>query len=284
MSGNAATIGDFFDAWELFEVPALTGTVAGALLGFLGVYVVLRRMIFLSASVSQTASLGIAWAFYAQIHLSLTGWLGSPALWGTLTTLAAIYLVIRQRSIEKTSTDSLLGIIFLLGSAGTLILGTRIVQELHDIETLLFGTAVAVIPEDFHQLVVLAVLIFAVHIWWWRGFASISFDHTGAKVQKLPVRVLEIALVVSLALALATSTRIIGALPSFSFSVLPAMAAIFLAKNLRATLLLGTLFGALSGFGGYVLAFLYDAPVGASQTVLAAGMVTVAFLLKRLMK
>ena len=47
------SLSQFIEAWELFQYAALSGTIAGALLGFLGVYVVLRRLVFLTAAVSQ---------------------------------------------------------------------------------------------------------------------------------------------------------------------------------------------------------------------------------------
>ena len=71
---DGLTLSAFFEAWELFREAALTGLVAGALLGVLGVYVVLRRLVFLTAAVSQAAGLGVVSAFYAQLHFGLA-WL-----------------------------------------------------------------------------------------------------------------------------------------------------------------------------------------------------------------
>ena len=51
----AQPVSDFFAAWELFREPALAGAVAGLLLGWVGLYVALRRMVFLSAAMTQTA-------------------------------------------------------------------------------------------------------------------------------------------------------------------------------------------------------------------------------------
>ena len=159
---------------------------------------------------------------------------------------------------------------FLACSAGTLAVGTRIVQEIQDIESVLFGTAVAVLPEDFRLIAVLATMILFMQVAGWRGFTAVSFDRTGAVVRRLPVRGLELALFAGLGVGLAVSTRVLGALPTFAFSVLPAMAAVNIAPNIRTCLMLAALFGAMSGFGGYVLAFIIELPVGASQTLLAA--------------
>ena len=65
---EAPTLADFVAAWPLFRDPVLCAVFAGAVLGWLGVHVVLRRMVFFAATLSQAAGLGVALAFYAGIH------------------------------------------------------------------------------------------------------------------------------------------------------------------------------------------------------------------------
>ncbi len=271
----------FFGSWELFEQPALAGALAGALLGYLGVYIVLRRMVFVSAALSQSAGLGVTLAFYAQIHLGVSASLASPTVCATLTTLLVALLLMNDDGALGFRRESLLGAAYLVGGAGALALGTRIAQEAHDIESILFGSAVAVLPESFQLLLATVVVLFGLHLWWRRGFTQASFDRDGARVRGLPVRVLEIALLGSIAIAISVATRTLGALPVFAFSVLPAMAALRVSQNVPRGLALATLLGALSGFGGYLIAFLYELPVGASQTLAAAALVVVSELLRR---
>jgi zinc transport system permease protein len=212
--------------------------------------------------------LGVALAFYAQIHLGVSAALASPTLGAIAATSVAVLALMLDRRAQATQRDSLLGAIFLLGSAGTILLGTRIVQEVQDIQALLFGTAVAVLPEHLRLLVVVAVALGALHLWWWRGFVSVSLDPEGSQVRRLPARALEVTLLLGLGLAISTSTRVLGALPTFAFSVLPALMATRIAPNLPRALWLAALLGAACGFGGYVLAFLYELPVGAAQAAL----------------
>ncbi len=267
MSG-APTLSDFFAAWELFADPALAGAIAGAMLGAVGVYVVLRRLVFLSAAASQAAGLGVAASFYLQ-HLGVAAVLASPLLGATGLTLGALALVLGTDRGQTTSArrDGVLGVVFLAASAGTIALGARLPQEMHDIESLLFGTAVAVLPEDFELLAAVAAGVLAVHAWAWRGFVASSFDPDGATTRGVPVRVVEAALIVTLALALGTATRVVGALPTFAFSVLPAMTALTFAANVQRALVAAALIGAAQGFLGYVGAFLFELPVGACQAL-----------------
>ena len=191
-----------------------------------------------------------------------------------------LLLLVEERPF-RLRRESALGAVYLACGAGALALGTRIVQEAHDIESILFGSAVAIVPESFRLLAGTVVVLFGLHLWWRRGFLQASFDREGARVRGLPVRLLEITLLASVAVAISVGTRTLGALPVFAFSVLPAMAALRLCANVPRALAAATLFGALSGFCGYVVAFLYELPVGASQTLTAAVLVGIAEATRR---
>jgi zinc transport system permease protein len=281
---NGLTTELFFESWELFRDPTLAGTLLGAMLGMLGVYIVAHRMVFLSAALSQTAGLGVTLAFYAQVHLGLTGFLVDPLTGASVLAFVTVALVMADRSHLGHRRDALLGIAFLVGSAGMLIVGTRIVQEIQDIQTLIFGSAVAVLPADFKLVIWVVLALGVVHLLWWRGFASVVFDRQDAAVRGLPAWPLEFLLLASLAVAISVCTRVLGALPAFAFSVLPALAALRLAPNIPRAILLATLFGGFCGFAGYLVAFLYSFPVGASQAVIGVVLVVAAEVVNQLIK
>ena len=257
----------FWDSWPLFANSVLAATVAGAVLGFLGVYIVLRRMIFLSAALSQVAGFGVTLAFLAQLTLGVSATLASPSLGAMVLTLLFVGFLLRTERHRAASEDALLGVAFLVGSAGTLIVGTRIVQELQDVESLLFGTAVAVLPEDFLEICIVGLVVTGLHLWWRRGFVAVAIDRTDARVRGLPVKILELVLLASVALVISVTTRTLGALPAFAFSVLPAMASLKVSPNINVGLALAAVLGGFVGFAGYYAAYAWDLPVGASQTV-----------------
>ena len=270
---NAPTnLSDFWTAWPLFEDAVLSGTIAGVLLGVLGVYIVLGRMVFLSAALSQVAGFGVTLAYAAQAYLGLTAAVASPTLGAALLTLLCLTLIWHNGEDQRARRDSMLGIIYLVGSAGTLMVSSKIVQELHDVKTLLFGSSVAVLPEDFMVILVFGTVMIAGHAWWWRGFVEVTYDEATSVVRGMPVRVIKLALLVSIALSVSICTRVLGALPSFAFSVFPAMTAIAIASNIPRAMFLAALIGGGCGFYGYVFAFLYEFPVGASQAIV--GLIT----------
>lgn len=267
---------DFFELWPLFGDATLTGTFAGMTLGVLGVHVVLRRMVFLTAAISHTASLGVVLAVFlggsfAGLSLVLT-----PTVGAFLMTLATLWIVHLARQSPRDFSDASLGAMYLLGAAGTLVVGAHVQMELHDLNAMLFGTAVAVLRPDFISVAVLSALILASQAWMWRGFAAVTVDSNSAHVRGLPVRALDAILMLSIALFISVSTRVLGPLPTFAFSILPAIAAVRIASNMPRALMLAAVFGALMGFGGYVAATLLDLPVGAAQALVGLTLVVLA--------
>jgi zinc transport system permease protein len=276
--GVEPSLSVFFHSWGFFRDPVLAGSLVGAVLGLLGVYIVSRRMVFLSAALSQVAGFGVALALSAEANWGPVAVLASPSATTLAVTLLTAALLSIGRGDGGTRRDSWLGFAFLIGAAGSLALATRIGSGSHDIEAILFGSAVAVLPADFRLVLFVSVLLLLLHGWWRRGFVQVSVDAEGARVRGLPVRLLEVTLLVSVALAISLFTPILGALPVFAFTVLPAMAALRVSLSVPMSLLVAALIGAVSGFAGYVFAFLYDLPVGASQALTAAGLVLAAEL------
>ena len=249
--------------------PIVCGALAGALLGTLGVYVVLRRMVFVSAAVSEAAGFGVVLAFAAQAFLGAPAFLADPLLGAAVVAILASRLFVGDPIRLHLSRESVLGVVFVLSGAAALLLGSRIPQETHDIQHVLFGTAVMVRTADLIAVSAVAVALLSLHAWARRGLALATFDPDGAAVQGLPVRLLDVSLFLAIGLAVAVTTHAIGALPVFALTVLPAVAALALVRRLAHALVLSGALGLVSGAAGYVAAYLLALPVGASQAGVA---------------
>lgn len=269
---------DFMESWELFRDPVITGMMAGALLGYLGLYIVLRRMVFVAAAISQAAALGVALTFLAQMHGVLTEAV-DPVAGALVCALLAMGMFSLNPERLRLTREGLLGLGYLVGAAGTVLVSDRITAEAHDISSILFGPGVVVHPIDVYLTGVATVVFLSLHLWWVRGLVMVSFDEESARVQGLPVRWLNGFLFISIGVGVAVATHAIGALSSFAFSVLPAMTALALSHRWRVVMFLAPLLGMLAGGGGYLFAFFLRFPVGGSQTFLGCLFCVVALVL-----
>jgi zinc transport system permease protein len=270
MNDPQPTWADFVAGWELglYDAPVLCAVAAGIALGYLGVFVVLRRMVFVTAAVSQASGLGVALTFFVGIHtgVDLHPVVGAVAL---ALAVAAVFAVPAQRL--GLSQESILGFVYLATWAGAVLVGDRIAQESHDIAAILFGSAVLVTPIDVVLIYGVGGAVLVVHLLWHRGFVFAAFDPVGARVQRVPVAFLDLVGWALLALVVSVATRALGVLPVFAFAVLPAMTALLVARGrIRWALLLAALLGGAAGGAGYLAAFFLELPVGACQAACAA--------------
>jgi zinc transport system permease protein len=269
----------FVEAWPLFRDPVLCAIIAGAVLGFLGVYVVLRRMIFVSVAVTQASALGVALAFFAEIHLGLTVDPIAGAI--TFALLSTMVLSIDPRTI-RLPRESLLGFAFAVTGGATILIEDRIVQEAHDIHSILFGSAVLVRPVDLYAVAITGALVMLLHLTTIRGMVFATFDPDPARVQGLPVRLLSALLLASVGAMAGVAARALGALPVFALGTLPALAALLLGTSLGWAFVIATLGGAVAGASGYLFAYFLEFPVGGSQTAVASLMLVAAFVVRGL--
>jgi len=150
-----------------------------------------------------------------------------------------------------------------------MILGGFVRQDLHDVQTVLFGNAVLV---DTVQILYVgggALVVLVVHALLHRRFLFVSFDPDAAGAAGLKPFQIEVILYASFALMISVATRAIGAMPAFGLMVLPAMAGVRLARSMRAAHTIAMVSGTLAAGFGYYLSFRFGIPTGASMVALA---------------
>ena len=208
------TWADFAAGWaDLFREPVLCAVAAGLVLGFLSGYIVLRRMVFVSAVTTQSAGLGVALAFYVQIHHGLAL---APSHGAVILAVGAAALLALDPRRLGLSREAVLGLVFAASGGGAVVVGDKISQEAHEIENILFGSAVMVEPADLYRVLIAGGVLLALHLCWFRGLAFASFDPVAARVQRVPVRLLDALLFASIGIMVGVATQALGALPVFA--------------------------------------------------------------------
>jgi zinc transport system permease protein len=267
----------FWEASFLWREPMLASLIGAGLLGYLGFFVVLRRVAFMSAALSQVSGLGVAMAFWVgsffgvSPHDDAAFWFSPVTFALAFALLGAAAFTLPSRS-RRVAPESVVALAYLVSSALVIVVlsSPRIAQEAHEIGDLLFGNAVVVRREHLVQLGVAAVLVLGLHAVFFKDFLFASFDPETAASLKAPVRALDLALYASLAVAVAVSTRALGALPVFAFLVLPAGAALLFSERLNVVLVLSVLIALVSAAVGYWLSWTWSLPTGPVMVALAA--------------
>ena len=276
----------FWDSSFLWLEAVIAASAVGAACAVVGVYTILRRVVFLPAALSQVSGFGVVLAFLLPAwFVSLEGsFLSHPLIVAAVVTLAASLLFGWMPEPRRLSRDAVIGVAFILASALILIIGDRIPEGGHDIKDILYGNAVAVESSQMVVALVVSVGVIAVHAVLMRPFLFASFDPDTASAHRVPVRAIDAVLFLSIGLTIAVATKTIGALPVFAFGVLPGVAALSAFHDMRRVLVVAAVIGAASAFLGYWLSFVASVPTGPCMAAVTALFIVPAMIVGRLRK
>ncbi len=261
---------EFLGAREIWEVPLAASVVAGALLGFLGVYVVLRRTVFVSAALTQLSTLGLVATLLVEerAHIETEHAIEQLAVAMVFSAVGALLLgAFRARRLPAEAS---VGAAWVVASALVVLGSSRLVHAAHDLGGMVFGNAVAVAAGELAMLAVVAALCTAVHTAFAKELAFTSFDPETARALGMRVPLWDAVLFLTIGVAIPPAARALGALPVFAFLTLPAAGALLLRVGFRPAFALAAAFGVLAASGGYVLSWLWELPTGATMVALAA--------------
>jgi zinc transport system permease protein len=279
---------EFWAGRELWREPLIAGVLAGGILGYIGVFVVLKRMVFVSAALSEISGVGVAFAFWLGAVLGIdphrhgaVPLLLEPTWFSLLFACIAAALFSMRPGHRKLAPETIVGLGYIISSALVLAIlnSPRVVQEAHAVGDILFGNAVTVPRKQIVALAIAALAAVVAHAAFFKELLFVSYDRETAMVQGVGVTRYELLLNLATAVVISVATRAVGALPVFAFSVIPAAAALMLTDRMRLTIALAVVFGVVSAALGYYVSWVGQLPTGASMVVVAS-----AFLLPGLLK
>jgi zinc transport system permease protein len=261
---------EFLSAREIWEVPLAASVVAGALLGFLGVYVVLRRTVFVSAALTQVSTVGLVATLLVEERLHIETEHASEQLAVAIACSAVAALLLGAFRPRRLPAEATVGASWVVASALVVLGASKLVHAAHDLGGLVFGNAVAVPPSDLVVIAVVAALATAVHATFAKELAFVSFDSETARALGMRVWLWDAVLFLTIGVAIPPAARALGALPVFAFLTLPAAAALLLRVGFKEAFALAAAFGVLAATVGYVASWLYELPTGATMVAVAA--------------
>ena len=241
-------------SYEFFRNGLIIATLAGALCGLIGVFVVLRGMSYIGHGLSHAVFGGAALAAV----LNLNYFIGA-GFWGLASGLM-IGRVSRKRII---GADAAIGVITTASFAMGLALQARFGQAKRSIDAVLFGNVLGVFTSDILAVAGVGILSVVVIVGLYRKLLFATFDPEVAGVSGVSVPAMEAVLMVLLSATILVTVRVIGVLLISALLVLPAVTARLLTNSFGRMLWLSPVLGAIFGGVGMYISWYADVPSGA---------------------
>ena len=280
---TVSALSEFWSAAIIWRDPLVASVLAGALLGFLGVYVVLRRVVFVSAALTQLSTLGVIVSLLVLEALDLETDHQEIQLFVAWVFSVGGGLVLGTLGMGKRlPTEAGVGMAYVLAGALVILGANQLVHVAHDLNTMVFGNAVAVPFQDVVILLVVTGIVATLHTLFRKEIVFSSFDRETAEAMGVRVRLWGGVLFFTIGLAIPVAAHVVGALPVFAFLTVPAAAALLATRRLEAAFAVATGLGALAAGGGYVASWVLQVPTGATMVVVAGALVLPAWLWSRI--
>jgi ABC-type Mn2+/Zn2+ transport system permease subunit len=260
---------------DLVELPFMrTAVLELALLalagGLLGAWIVLRRLSFFAHAVGSSTFPGLVIADAAGIRPLLA------ALAMALAYVAAVYRA-GARAAGRFG-DAVTGVVLAAALATGVVLASDVFHSGARVDSLLFGSLLAIAPGDVWAAGGAAALAVAASLMLGPAWLASGFDRDGARALGAPVAAADALLLVIVAVTVVTSLPAVGALLTASLFIVPAATVRLLARSVRELLWGSVALALLEGLVGAYLALWLDAPPGPAVAVLGGAVFAVAAL------
>ena len=242
--------------------------VVGLVCPLIGVYFLLRRLVFWGVALPQVSSAGIAFAFMLQ-GLGFTMLSGSEAgekhlaiLASLLFTGGAILLLVLLERRGRGASEGRIGVIYALAWAASVLFVAWNAAGETEMLGLLKGEIVSISPQDFRAILWVFGFITVCMFLFQREFLLVSYDRDMAVTLGRKVMLWDALLYLLIGLAISLGVMTVGPLVIFSFLVIPAMAALPWATGIVSLSLLSARVGGGGALAGFYFSYTYDLPLG----------------------
>jgi zinc transport system permease protein len=250
----------------------LAGAIIGTIAPMIGVFLVLRRLSLIADTLSHVALAGVAGGLLLQTY---------PLAGALVAALVGAVGIERLRTSGRLFGEAALAI-FLSGGFAVAVVLISLARGFNvDLFSYLFGAITVVQPRDLWVIMLLGLVVLGAVALLSKELFAITFDEESARVQGLPVDLLNLLLTVLVAVTVVVAMRIVGILLTSALLVIPAVTALRLARSFRATLVVAIACSLLSVLAGMILSFYLDIAAGGAIVLAALALFGAATLARR---
>ncbi|OIO06728.1 MAG: hypothetical protein AUJ52_11690 [Elusimicrobia bacterium CG1_02_63_36] len=284
------TLAHIFSPGFLLHHAVYGSLVVGLVCPLVGVYFVLRRLVFWGIALPQVSAAGIAFAFMLQglgfgllsggesheRHLAIAA--------AVAFTLAAVLALAALERKGDGSSEGRVGVLYALAAAAAILFVSWNAAGETELMGLLRGEIVSISESDFHAMLYCFAGVAFCMLTFQREFSLVSYDRDMAVVLGRRALGWDLLLYLIVGLTVSLGVMTVGPLVIFGLLVIPPLAALPWARGMLSFSLLSSLCGGTSAFAGFWLSYTRDLPLGPVIVCAACAALAVSSALRMLIK
>jgi ABC-type Mn2+/Zn2+ transport system permease subunit len=264
--------------------------VVGFVCPLVGVYFLLRRLVFWGVALPQVAASGIAFAFMLQglgLASVAAGEVGEKhlAIAGAMAfTAAAIFFLAYMEQRSGGSSEGRVGALYAVASAATILFLAWNAAGETEMLGLLKGEVVSISESDFHAMLDVFGVVLTVMLLFQREFLLVSYDRDMAVTLGRSVFLWDAVLLLIVGVTVSLGVMTVGPMVIFGLLVLPPMAALPWARGMMSLSLISSLLGGASALLGFCVSYRRDLPLGPVIVLVACAFLVASATARRLVR
>lgn len=251
---------------------------ASVVSGIIGSYVVVKRIVFISGSISHSVLSGIGFCLWLERAKGIA-W-ASPLYGALVSGILSALLIGWIHLFYKEREDTVIAALWSIGMAIGVLFISQTPGFNVELTNFLVGNILWVTPQDLYLLLGLDLFIIGIVLTQHKRFLAISFDEKQAQLQGLPVTALYLLLLVLTSITIVLLIQVVGIILVMTMLAIPAAIANLFTSSLSRMIFLAIAISASLCFFGMALAFHLDWPPGATIALLSGTAYVVAMLKK----
>lgn len=244
---------------EIFQYPFMlralyTGLMVAIILGWLGTFVIVRKLSFIGEGIAHASLVGIAGALLLAL---------APL---PITIISTIFIAIGIYFLEKktdVSGDTAIAIVFTTCLAIGIILLSFYQGYQPELISYLFGNILTINRIDVLSIISFALVIIFLLSIFHKQLLFTTLDPIGAKLAGLRTEIFDLLLYISLAVAIVLSIKIVGIVLVSALLVTPSASARLLVRSFKSFIIVSILIAILTIIIGLIASYYLDLPSGA---------------------
>ncbi len=237
------------------------GIVTAALLAFLGVFVVLRKMSFYSDGIAHASLAGVA----AGILLS-----SQPLLWAMIVGIIFAILVFWLEKRTSVSVDAIIGVLFTASLALGVVLMNFKSGYQPDLISFLFGNILTIQYSDIWLILIIALITGIFMTINYKKYLLLSLNKDLAYLSGINLSLYQLLFYIALSVSVILGIKIVGVVLVSALVIIPVSIAKLFSVSAKSLVVWSIVLSEIIMLLGVMLSLIFNLPTGATIVLVGA--------------
>lgn len=238
----------------------IVGILSSICCGIIGTYIVNKKMVFISSSISHASYGGIGIGVYLIYFFKLP--LNDPLIFGLIFSILSGVLILILKDFFGVNGDLGIGIMMSFGMAIGIIFSFMTPGYQADMSTYLFGNILLSNSMNIISLLILDIITIIFFVIFYKAIVYSSFDENFYKLYGVPVKFVNYFMIIIISSAIIINIKTIGIILIISILTIPQATAAIIARKYSVIIYLSILFSFLGILFGLLFSYIFNIPSG----------------------